>query len=97
MVQVIFTFQVSGDKQEEFIKFIKSGTKPGRESHACLAYNVRQAARENACVKTMEFPDLATMGKVMPANEQNPTCKALIENFESYVTNISRKSYIKMT
>lgn len=34
--------------------------------------------------------------KIMPANEQDPTCKALIQKFESYVTNISRKPYIKM-
>jgi quinol monooxygenase YgiN len=97
MVQVIFTLQVSDEEQEEFIKFIKSGTKPWRQSHACLTYNVRQAARENAFVKTMEFPDLATIRNAMPANEQNPTCNAFIENFESYVTNTSRKSFIEMT
>ncbi len=97
MVQVVFTFEVSKDKQEEFLNFVKSGTKPWWESHGCLAYNVWQAAEENAFIKTMEFPDLATMKKVMPANEADPKCRALIQKFESYVTNISRKPYVKMT
>ena len=40
---------------------------------------------------------MATMEKVMPANEQDPECRALIEKFESYTINIARKPYIKMT
>jgi quinol monooxygenase YgiN len=97
MVEVVFSFEVSKERQEEFLKFVKSGTKPWWESHGCLAYDVWQAAGENAFMKTMRFPDLATMKKIMPANEQDPTCKALIQKFESYVTNISRKPYVKMT
>lgn len=33
----------------------------------------------------------------MPKNEANPECRALIDKFESYTVNISRKTYIKMT
>jgi quinol monooxygenase YgiN len=97
MVQVVFTFEVLKDKQEEFLKFVKSGTKPWWESHGCQAYNVWQAAGENAFIKTMEFSDLATVKKIMPANEADPECRALIRKFESYVTNISRKPYVRMT
>jgi hypothetical protein len=46
-------------------------------------------------MKRMEFQDLATMEKVMPANEKDPECRALIDKFESYTINISRKPYIK--
>ena len=97
MVEVVFSFEVSSERQGEFLEFVKSGTKPWWESHGCLAYDVWQAAGENAFMKTMRFPDLATMQKIMPANEQDPTCKALIQKFESYVTRISRKPYVKMT
>ncbi len=97
MVEVIFTFEVEKDKWEEFLHFVKTGTKPWWESHGCLGYDVWQAAGENAFMKRMAFPDMATMEKVMAANEQDPECRALIEKFESYTMNISRKPYVKMT
>ena len=97
MVKVVFTFGVAKENQKEFIDFVKSGTKPWWESHGCLAYDVWQAAGEDAFIKTMDFADKDTFEKVMPANEQDPECKALIEKFESYTIDISRKPYIKMT
>jgi quinol monooxygenase YgiN len=97
MVNIIFSFEVAKENQEEFLSFVKSGTKPWWEAHGCLGYNVWQAAGENAFVKIMEFPDMATMEKVVPANEKDPECKALIEKFESYTINISRKPFVKMT
>lgn len=97
MVKVIFSFEVPKEKQEEFLEFVKSGIKPYWESHGCLAYEVWQAEGETAFIKTMDFSDLQTMKTVMPAQEQNPECRALIERFESYTINLSRKSYIKRT
>jgi hypothetical protein len=40
---------------------------------------------------------MATFEKVMPVNEKDPECKALIEKFEFYTITISRKPFIKMT
>jgi quinol monooxygenase YgiN len=97
MVKVVFTFEVAKENQEEFLDFVKSGTKPWWESHGCLAYDVWQAAGENAFIKTMDFADQETFQTVMPANERDPECRALIEKFESYTIDISRKPYIKMT
>jgi len=97
MVEIIFTFEVANEKQEEFLNFVKTGTKAYWESHGCAAYNVWQAAGENTFMKRMEFPDMATVEKVVPVNEQDPECIALIEKFESYTINLSRKPYIKMT
>ena len=65
MVNVIFSFEVAKENQEEFLNFVKAGTKPWWESHGCLGYNVWQAAGENAFIKIMEFPDMATMQEVM--------------------------------
>jgi quinol monooxygenase YgiN len=97
MVKVVFAFEVAKENQEEFLDFVKSGTKPWWESHGCLAYDVWQAAGENAFIKTMDFADQETFQTVMPANERDPECRALIEKFESYTIDISRKPYIKMT
>jgi quinol monooxygenase YgiN len=97
VVKVVFTFEVAKENQEEFLDFVKSGTKPWWESHGCLAYDVWQAAGENAFIKTMDFADQETFQTVMPANERDPECRALIEKFESYTIDISRKPYIKMT
>ncbi|MEJ2723211.1 MAG: hypothetical protein P8175_00945 [Deltaproteobacteria bacterium] len=97
MVKVVFSFDVAEKDQKEFIDFVKSGTKPWWEAHGCLAYDVWQAIGENAFIKTMDFADRETFEKVMPANEQDPECKALIDKFESYTIGISRKPYVKMT
>ena len=97
MVKVVFTFKVPKEKQMEFLEFVKSGTKPWWESHGCLAYNVWQADGQNAFIKTMDFPDMNTVKTFMPTHEKNQECRALIEKFESYTIDISRKPYIKMT
>lgn len=97
MVKVVFSFEVPKERQKEFIDFVMTGTKPWWESHGCLAYDVWQADGENAFIKTMDFADKDTMAKIMPVNEQDPECKALIEKFESYTVNITRKPFIKMT
>jgi len=97
MVKVVFTFEVAKEKQTDFLEFVKSGTKPWWESHGCLAYDVWQADGENAFIKTMDFPSVNAMRRVMPANEQDPECRALIQKFESYTINLSRKPYIRMT
>ena len=33
MIEVIFTFEVEKEKQEEFLEVVKTGTKPWWESH----------------------------------------------------------------
>jgi len=43
MVELVFMFEVPKEKQEEFLNFVKTGTKPYWESHGCLGYNVWQA------------------------------------------------------
>jgi len=97
MVKVVFRFEVHKEKQAEFLSFVKSGTKPWWESHGCLAYDVWQAEGEDSFIKTMDFPNLNTYKTIMPKNEVDPECRALIDKFESYTVNISRKTYIKMT
>jgi len=97
MVEIIFTFEVAKEKQADFFGFVKTGTKPYWESNGCSAYNVWQAVDENVFMKRMEFPDMETVGKVMAKAESDPEAKALVEKFESLVTNLTRKPYIKMT
>ncbi|MFH1116407.1 MAG: hypothetical protein V1792_21040 [Pseudomonadota bacterium] len=97
MVEVIFTFEVAKEKQADFLGFVKTGTKPYWESNGCSAYNVWQAVGENVFMKRMEFPDVETMGKVISKAETDAEAKALVEKFESLVTNLNRKPYVKLT
>jgi hypothetical protein len=97
MADLIFTFEVPKEKQEEFISFVKTGTKAYFESHGCLAYNIWQVPGENFFMKRMEFPDMATLEKVVSAVEQDPEAKALLEKWGSYCENVERKPYVKMT
>ena len=97
MLELVFTFEVPKEKQEEFLNFTETGTKPYWESHGCPGYNVWQALGENSFIKRMEFPDMATFEKVVPAGEQDPEGKALIEKWWSFCENVSRKPYIKLT
>jgi hypothetical protein len=52
-----------------------------------------QIVGENIFMKRMIFPDMATLEKVIPANEQNPECKELIKKFDYYTANNSRTIY----
>ena len=97
MVEVVFFFEVPKETQEEFLNFVKTGTKPYWESHGCLGYNVWQALGEESFIKRMEFPDMDTVQKVFSAGEQDPEGKALIKKFDSLVKNLSRKPFIKLT
>ena len=96
MVEMIFQFEVAKETQEAFFKFVKEGTKPWWESHGCLSYTVWQVAGENRFMKRMRFSDMATFEKVIPVNEQDPEGKALIEKFDTFVTNVSQALYMKV-
>ncbi len=97
MVEVIFQFEVPKEKQEEFIQFVKEGPKPFWESRGCLGYNVWQAAGEDHFMKRMEFPDMPAVEEIVPAGEKDPEGAAIIKKFQSYIKNMSRKPFIKLT
>jgi hypothetical protein len=83
--------------RRSFSILLKRARNLGGSPMAAWAITYGKAAGEDTFMKRMEFQDLATMEKVMPANEKDPECRALIDKFESYTINISRKPYIKMT
>ena len=97
MVELVFFFEVPKETQEEFLNFVKTGTKPYWESHGCLGYNVWQALGEDSFIKRMEFADMAALEKAGSAAEQDPEGKAFIEKFNSLVKNMSRKPFMKLT
>ena len=39
-MEVVFTFQVEKEKQDDFIDFVRTGTKAWWEAHGCLAYTL---------------------------------------------------------
>ena len=96
MIEMSFQFEVAKEKQDEFLKFVREIAKPWWESHGCQAYSMWQVSGENVFNKRMKFADMATLDKVIPANEQDPECKELIKKFDYFTTNDSRKIYIKV-
>ncbi|MBN2062210.1 MAG: hypothetical protein JW882_17540 [Deltaproteobacteria bacterium] len=91
MVELNFQFEVAREKQEKFLKYVKEIARPWWLSHGCQAYSMWKVEGEDVFIKRMEFSDMATLERVIPANEQDPECKELIKNFDYFTANNSRK------
>lgn len=88
VVKVVFTYDVSVDNQEEYLKVANEKIKPYWESHGCQSYSVWQGTdNPTAFIKEMVFEDLTTMEKSMALRE----AESVKELFKSFVTNVSRK------
>lgn len=95
MVKVVFTFNVAPEKQKDYLKATKEKIKPYWESHGCQSYDVWQAEGETTFIKEMLFPDAATMGRVMGPKDAESS--AAIALWQSFITNLSRKTFTLKT
>ena len=94
MVVMLYTFEVAPEKQSEFLKAAAEKIKPFWESHGCKSYTVWQAADGgNSFIKPMVWDDKASMDKSMALRESE--AKPIIEFFNSFATNVTRKVYIQ--
>ena len=70
VAKVVFTYDVSVEKQKEYLKVTGEKIKPFWESHGCQSYSVWQVTdHPTAFVKEMVFEDLTTMEKSMALHE----------------------------
>ncbi len=87
MIKVIFSYEVSPEKQEEYLKVTYEKIKPFWESHGCQSYSVWQVNDQTSTfIKEMLFKDLEEMKRVMALDEANP----VKELFYSFAMNVSR-------
>ena len=89
MVKTVFTFEVAPEKQSEYLKATAEKIKPCWEANGCQSYDVWQVEGENTFIKEMLFTDFPTMGRVM--GEKDAETTAMVELFQSFVTNVSVK------
>ncbi len=97
MVKMVFSFNVPGEKQAEYLKATKEKIKTFWESHGCQSYDVWQADGEDAFIKEMWFSDMDSMQKSMGLTGVDAEATSAVELFKSFVPNSSRKLYIKQT
>ena len=92
---MIFTFDVPEEKQAEYLKATSEKIKPFWESHGCESYDIWQTSDgEPAFMKIMLFSDLDAMKNSMQGNEE---AKPIVELYNSFAINVSRKTYVKKT
>jgi quinol monooxygenase YgiN len=92
VAKLVFTYEVSVEKQKEYLKATGEKIKPFWESHGCQSYSVWQVTDSpTAFVKEMVFEDLAKMEKSMAL----PEAQSVKDLFHSFVKNVSRKICIQ--
>ena len=92
VAKVVFTYDVSIEKQKEYLKATGEKIKPFWESNGCQSYSVWKVSdNPTAFVKEMFFEDVTSMEKSISLTE----AKSIKELFFSFANNVSRKVCIK--
>jgi quinol monooxygenase YgiN len=98
MVKVIFSFDVPEEKQAEFLKLSREGTKPYWEAHGALSYDVWQTEEGSpGFVKELLVKDVAAAQGIFARAETDPEAKALVERWEGLTVGLTRKLYVLKT
>lgn len=88
MIKVVFTYDVSVEKQKEYLKVTGEKIKPFWESHGCQSYSIWQPTDgPTVFIKEMIYKDQAAMEKSMSL----PEAKSIKDLFFSFANNVSRK------
>jgi len=92
VAKVVFTYDVSIEKQKEYLKATGEKIKPFWECNGCQSYSVWKVSdNPTAFVKEMFFEDVTSMEKSISLTE----AKSIKELFFSFANNVSRKVCIK--
>jgi hypothetical protein len=93
MVRITYSYEVSNEKQDEYLKITRDVIKPFWESHGCEAYTVWLSLEGSTkFVKEMVFKDEVTMESSMKQAEADPIKKL----FSQFATGISRATCRQM-
>jgi len=90
MVKVVFMYDVTREKQDEYLKITRDTIKTFWESHGCEAYTVWFSLEGSTrFMKEMVFKDEGAMQSTMKLAEAEPVKKL----FFQFASNISRTTY----
>ena len=87
MHMAIFTFEVSEDKQAEYLKTTREVIKPFWESNECLSYEVYQDyfTSPTRFVKIQYYPDKETMERSLALARQDEKGKQVVATFMKFI------------
>jgi len=92
MIKVVFTYDVDGEKQQQYLADTAETIKPFWESHGCSSYSVWQTSEGSpAFAKEMLFENEESRGQA----SSDPQAKEVVALFSKYATNVIRKTYIQ--
>ena len=86
MLKIVFIYEVSSEKQDEYLKITKDKIKPFWETHGCDAYAVWLSSEGSTkFIKEMIFKDEGAMQSAMSLAEAEPI-KKLFFQFAGSIT-----------
>ena len=95
MLKMVYIYEVSGDRQDEYQKATAETIKPFWESHGCRSlYGLAISGRtQQVFMKEMVFKDEGTMQSTMKLAEAEPI-KKLFFQFASNITRITYRQVV---
>lgn len=99
MVKVVIMCDVPKEKEEEFLKLSREGTKPYMEAHGVISYDVWKTDEEGwpGFIKEMYVKDVAAAQEIFKMRATVPEAKDLVDRWEGMTVGIKLRVYKLMT
>ena len=99
MVKVVIMCDVPKEKQEEFLKLSREGTKPYMEAHGVISYDVWKTEEEGwpGFIKEMYVKDVAAAQEIFKMRATIPEAKDLVDRWEGMTVDMKLRVYKLMT
>ena len=94
MLKIVYVYEVSEEKRDEYLKVTAEMIKPFWESHGCDAYTLWVPMEGSTrFMKEMDFKDEGTMQSTLKLAEAEPI-KKLFSELASNVTRITYRQVV---
>jgi quinol monooxygenase YgiN len=99
MVKIVIMCDVPKEKQEEFLKLSREGTKPYMEKHGVISYDVWKTDEEDwpGFIKEMYVKDVAAAQEIFKIRATVPEAKDLVDRWEGMTERFKLRIYKLMT
>ena len=99
MVKVVIMCEVPKEKEEEFLKLSREGTKPYMEAHGVISYDVWKTDEEGwpSFIKEMYVKDVAAAQEIFKMRATVPEAKDLVDRWEGMTEGMKLRVYKLMT
>jgi quinol monooxygenase YgiN len=99
MVKVVIMCDVPKEKEKEFLKLSREGTKPYMEAHGVISYDVWKTDEEGwpGFIKEMYVKDVAAAQEIFKIRATVPEAKDLVDRWEGMTVGMKLRIYKLMT